>query len=98
MQQIFVFTPRGQVKPLVIGATPIDFAYSIHTDIGNTCTGARVNGKIVKLDSTLKSGDICEILTRKNSEPKKDWLKAVKTSTARSSIRRWLRDHGKAEE
>lgn len=98
MQQIFVFTPRGQVKPLVIGATPIDFAYSIHTDIGNTCTGARVNGKIVKLDSTLKSGDICEILTRKNSEPKKDWLKVVKTSTARSNIRRWLRDHGKAEE
>lgn len=98
MQQIFVFTPKGKVKPLVIGSTPLDFAYSIHTEVGDTCIGARVNGKMVRLDAPLKSGDICEILTKKNSEPRKDWLKIVKTATARSSIRRWLREHGKDEE
>ena len=98
MQQVFVFTPKGKVKPLVMGSTPLDFAYSIHTEVGNTCTGARINGKMARLDTPLKSGDKCEILTRKNSEPKKDWLKIVKTATARSSIRRWLREHGKAED
>lgn len=98
MQQVFVFTPKGKVKPLVMGSTPLDFAYSIHTEVGNTCTGARINGKMGRLDTPLKSGDKCEILTRKNSEPKKDWLKIVKTATARSSIRRWLREHGKAED
>ncbi|MCR4821159.1 MAG: RelA/SpoT family protein [Elusimicrobiales bacterium] len=98
MQQIFVFTPKGKVKPLVLGSTPLDFAYSIHTEVGNTCIGARVNGKMAKLDKPLKSGDICEILTKKNSTPKKDWLKIVKTATARSSIRRWLRENGESEE
>lgn len=98
LPQIFVFTPKGQVKPLTVGATPLDFAYTIHTEIGNTCVGAKVNGKMVRLDYELKSGDICDIITRRNSEPKKDWLAIVKTAAARSHIRRFLREHGQAED
>jgi len=94
LPQIFVFTPKGEVKPLNVDSTPIDFAYSIHTEIGNTCVGARVNGKMVRLDYHLKSGDICDIITRRNSTPKKDWLTMVKTAAARGHIRKYLRETG----
>ncbi|HCE97831.1 MAG: hypothetical protein A2X34_10135 [Elusimicrobia bacterium GWC2_51_8] len=94
LDQIFIFTPKGEVKPLPMNATPIDFAYLIHSDIGDTCIGAKVNNKMVRLDHELKSGDICEILTRRNSAPKKDWLGIVKTAGARSHIRKYLREHG----
>ncbi|MBI5209494.1 MAG: bifunctional (p)ppGpp synthetase/guanosine-3',5'-bis(diphosphate) 3'-pyrophosphohydrolase [Elusimicrobia bacterium] len=94
LYQVFVFTPLGEVKALPVGATPIDFAFAVHTDIGQTCVGARVNNKMVKLDTQLKSGDICEILTKKNSVPKKDWLKVVKSARARSKIRHYLREKG----
>ncbi|HOI42617.1 MAG TPA: RelA/SpoT family protein [Elusimicrobiales bacterium] len=93
LDQIFVFTPKGEVKTLPVDGTPLDFAYYVHTDIGDTCVGAKVNGKMVKLDHTLKSGDICEIITRKNSFPRKDWLTIVKTASARSKIRHYLREH-----
>ena len=97
LDQIFIFTPKGDVKPLPVDATPIDFAYAIHTDVGNTCIGAKVNSKMVRLDHAMKSGDICEIITRKNSAPHKDWLTTVKTAGARSHIRKWLREHGQPE-
>lgn len=94
IEEIFVFTPKGDVKSLPKGSTPIDFAYRIHTEIGNHCAGAKVNGKIVPLDYQLKSGDVCEIITRKNVSPHKDWLQIAKTPSARSKIRRYLREHG----
>ncbi len=87
--RIFVYTPRGDVKDLPAGATPIDFAYSIHSELGNATTGAKVNGKMVSLSTQLKNGDIVEILKAKTpSGPKRDWLAMAKTSLARSSIRR----------
>jgi GTP pyrophosphokinase len=86
------------VKTLPPEGTPLDFAYYVHTDVGDTCVGAKVNGKMVKLDHALKSGDICEIITRKNSYPRKDWLTIVKTASARSKIRHYLREHGKMDE
>jgi len=94
VEEIFVFTPKGDVKALPKGSTPVDFAYHIHTDIGNHCVGAKVNSKIVKLDYELKSGDVCEIITKKNAAPNKDWLKFVKTQSAKSKIRKYLREHG----
>ncbi len=97
LHQIFVFTPKGEVKALPEGATPLDFAYAVHTDIGNTCMGAKVNSKMGKIDQPLKSGDICEIITRRNSAPKKDWLKIVRTAGARSKIRKFLKEHGQTE-
>lgn len=93
LDQIFVFTPKGDVKCLPAGATPIDFAYRVHSDIGDMCIGARINNKMARLDDELKSGDRCEIITRRNSTPKKDWLTTVKTAGARSRIRKWLREH-----
>lgn len=93
--QVFIFTPKGDVKILPKGATPLDFAFAIHTDIGLSCVGARVNKKMVKLEHKLKSGDIVEIQTRRNSHPKKDWVKIVKTARARSKIRNYLRKEGK---
>lgn len=98
LDQIFIFTPKGEVKPLPEGATPLDFAYMIHTDIGNTCIGAKVNNKMSRLDNPLKSGDLCEIITRKSSAPKKDWLGIVKTAGARSHIRKYLREHGQLQD
>ena len=92
--QVFVFTPAGEVKVLPAGATPLDFAFAVHTEIGFACVGAQVNNKMVKLDQTLKSGDICKIITKKGSTPKKDWLNYVKTARARSKIRHWLRERG----
>jgi len=94
LHQVFVFTPAGEVKPLPAGATPLDFAFAVHTDIGMACVGAKVNNKMVKLDYELRSGDICEIVTRKGSAPKKDWLTVVKTARARSKIRHYLREKG----
>ena len=91
-EEVLVFTPKGDVIDLPIGATPIDFAYRIHTDIGNYCVGAKVNGVIVPLETKLKTGDRVEILTSKSSTgPKLDWLQFVKTSSARSKIRYFLR-------
>jgi GTP pyrophosphokinase len=92
--QVFVFTPAGEVKVLPAGATPLDFAFAVHTEIGSTCVGAQINNKMVKLDHLLKSGDICKIITKKGSKPKKDWLNYVKTARARSKIRHYLREQG----
>ncbi len=89
--EVYVFTPKGAVKELPEGATPLDFAFLIHTDIGFHCVGAKVNGKICPLSTTLKSGDTVEILTDKNRRPNRDWLKFVKTSKARSRIQHFLR-------
>lgn len=90
--EVFVFTPKGDVLDLPAGATPIDFAYRIHTDIGNHCVGAKVNGRIVPLASALESGDIVEVLVnRKSPGPSADWLSVVRTSQAKNRIRQWLR-------
>ncbi len=89
--EIFVFTPNGEVKALPTGATPIDFAYSVHTEVGHHCTGAKVNGKIVPLSRELRNGDTIEILTDTKQRPNRDWLGFVSTSRARQSIRHWIR-------
>ncbi len=89
--EVYVFTPKGAVKQFPIGSTPVDFAYSIHTDIGHQCVGARVNGKIVPLRYQLKNGEIVQITTAPNHQPSKDWLKFVKTSRARTKIRQWVK-------
>lgn len=90
--EIFVFTPKGVVINLPVGATPIDFAYKIHTDIGNKCVGAKVNGKIVTLDYKLKTGEIVEILTSSSSRgPNIDWLNIANSNQARSKIKQWLK-------
>ena len=90
--EVFVFTPKGEVKSLAAGATPLDFAYSIHTDVGHRCVGAKVNGKIVPLHYELESGDICEVLTSKKERgPSRDWLALAKTTRAQSKIRAWFK-------
>ena len=88
---VLALTPTGEVRELPRGSTPIDFAYAIHTEIGDTCVGAKVNGQIVQLKHELKSGDIVEILTQKNQHPRRAWLQLVKTSRARTRIRQYLR-------
>lgn len=85
--EVFVFTPKGEVKSLRAGSTPIDFAYAIHTEVGNHCVGAKVNGAIVPLTYQLQSGDRVEILTQKSATPSRDWINLVKTPSARSKIR-----------
>ena len=85
--QVFVFTPRGDVIDLPAGSTPVDFAYRIHSDVGNHCVGGKVNGRIVPLAYSFKNGDIVEIITRSNSQPSMDWLTFVKTSHAKNKIR-----------
>ncbi|MCH1570689.1 MAG: bifunctional (p)ppGpp synthetase/guanosine-3',5'-bis(diphosphate) 3'-pyrophosphohydrolase, partial [Longimicrobiales bacterium] len=89
--EIFVFTPEGDVKALPIGATPIDFAYTVHTDVGHHCAGAKVNGRIAPLSRELKNGDAIEILTNPKQRPNRDWLSFVKTSRARQRVRQWIR-------
>ncbi|HEX21486.1 MAG TPA: bifunctional (p)ppGpp synthetase/guanosine-3',5'-bis(diphosphate) 3'-pyrophosphohydrolase, partial [Actinobacteria bacterium] len=89
--EVFVFTPKGDVLSLKAGATPLDFAYNIHTDVGHHCVGAKVNGRIVSLGYQLKLGDIVEIMTNKSSAgPSKDWLNLVRTSSAKAKIRHWF--------
>ena len=89
--EVFVFTPKGDVKALPQGATPIDFAYSVHTEVGHRCAGARVNGRIAPLSRELRNGDTVEVITDPRQRPNRDWLAFVKTSRARGRIRRWIR-------
>ncbi len=90
-EEVYAFTPKGQVKAFPRGATPIDFAYSIHTDVGHQCVGARVNGKMVPLRARLKNGDIVEIITQSGHKPSRDWLNFVVTSHARYKIKHLIR-------
>ena len=89
-EEVFVFTPKGEVKSLRAGSTPVDFAYAIHTEVGNHCVGAKVNGSIVPLAYELKTGDRVEILTQKSANPSRGWLTMVKTPSARSKIRSYF--------
>lgn len=89
--EVFVFTPKGDVIDLPQGSIPLDFAYRIHTDVGNTCTGAKVNGRIVPMDYTLKNGDIVSIITSKTGKPSLDWLNIVASSESRAKIRGWFK-------
>jgi len=96
--QAFVFSPRGDVFSMPAGGTPLDFAYAVHTDVGNHCVGAKVNGRIVPLDSLLDNGDICEILVNKSSgHPSLDWLSIVKTGSAKHKIKQWFRKERRGE-
>ena len=89
--EVYVFTPKGDVKALPEASTPIDYAYAVHTQVGEHCVGAKVNGKLVPLRTTLRQGDIVEIITSPNQHPSRDWLKFVKSSRARTKINQWLK-------
>jgi GTP pyrophosphokinase len=89
--EVYVFTPKGDVKEFPVGTTPIDFAYSIHTDVGHQCVGAKVNGRMVPLKYNLKNGDVIEIITSKGHKPSKDWLKIAATNSAKSKIRSFIK-------
>ncbi len=96
--QVFVFSPRGDVYSTPAGGTPLDFAYQVHTDVGNHCVGAKINGRIVPLDYAMQNGDICEILVNKSSgRPSLDWLSIVKTSSAKHKIKQWFRKERREE-
>jgi len=90
-EEVYVFTPNGDIKELPEGATPVDFAYAIHSEVGDICAGSKVNGRIVPLHSALKNGDSVEIITDKNRVPSRDWLKFVKTAKARTRIKQYVR-------
>jgi GTP pyrophosphokinase len=92
-EEVYTFTPKGKVVILPREATPIDFAYTVHTEVGHTCVGAKVNGRIVPLRSKLRSGDIVEIMTQTGHNPSRDWLAIVKSSRARQKIKHWLNIH-----
>ncbi len=94
-EEVYVFTPKGEVKRFPKGATPVDFAYSIHSEIGDRCIGAKVDGRMVPLSYEMRSGSVIEILTSPRQHPNKDWLNFVKTPRARAKIRHWLRKHEK---
>jgi GTP diphosphokinase / guanosine-3',5'-bis(diphosphate) 3'-diphosphatase len=97
-EEVFVFTPKGEVKSLAAGATPLDFAYEVHTEIGHRCVGAKVNGKMVPLSYQLKSGDIVEVLTANRERgPSRDWLAVVKTTRARNKIRQWFKQESRED-
>ncbi|PYN34575.1 MAG: GTP pyrophosphokinase [Candidatus Rokuibacteriota bacterium] len=89
--EVYVFTPKGDVKALPEGATPLDFAYAVHTKVGEHCVGAKVNAKLVPLRYTLRQGDIVEIVTSPNQHPSRDWLKIVKSTRARAKINQWIK-------
>ncbi len=95
--EVYAFTPRGDVRALPLGATPVDFAYAVHTDVGHRCVGAKVNGRIVPLRYQIVNGDIIEILTQNGHVPSKDWLKLVKTSRAKARIKSWLKTEHRAQ-
>ena len=92
-EEVYTFSPKGRVVVLPRGATPIDFAYAIHTEVGHSCIGAKVNGAMVPLRHGLANGDVVEIITQKGHEPSRDWLSSVQTSRARSKIRQWINIH-----
>jgi GTP pyrophosphokinase len=94
--EVYVFTPRGDVRQFPKGATPIDFAFAIHTDVGLRCVGAKINGRLIPLRTELQNGDIVEVLTSPNHVPSKDWLKIVKTPRARSKLRQWIKNEERA--
>ncbi len=96
-KDVYAFTPKGQVKQLPRGATPIDFAYAIHSQVGDTCTGAKINGRIMPLRTEIQNGDVIEILTTTNSKPSRDWLGHVVTSRARNRIRHWISEQQRSE-
>ena len=96
--EVFVFTPKGDVINMAVGATPIDFAYRIHSDVGNKCIGAKVNSKMVPLNTELKTGDIISVITAKNGKPSRDWLNIAKTSHAKNKIRAYLKKESKVED
>jgi GTP pyrophosphokinase len=94
-EEVYIFTPRGEVKALPRDATPVDFAYAIHTDVGHQCVGARVNGKMVPLRARLRNGDIVEIVTTPGHKPSRDWLNFVVTSRARNKIKHYIHSEEK---
>jgi guanosine-3',5'-bis(diphosphate) 3'-pyrophosphohydrolase len=97
-EEVFVFTPKGEVRSLPAGSTPIDFAYRIHTEVGHHCIGAKVNGRMASLDTQLENGDIIEILTTKSAHgPSRDWLTFAKSSSAREKIRQWFKKERRDE-
>jgi len=96
-KDVYAFTPLGKVIQLPRGSTPLDFAYAIHSEVGDTCTGAKINGRIVPLKTELQNGDVIEILTTANSKPSRDWLNHVVTSKARNRIRHWISEQQRAD-
>ena len=96
-KDVYAFTPKGKVVQLARGATPVDFAYMIHTEVGNTCSGARINGRMVPLRTPIQNGDVVEILTSPNMKPSRDWLNFVKTSRARNRVRHAVAEQQRAE-
>ncbi len=96
-KDVYAFTPMGKVIQLPRGATPVDFAFQIHTEVGQTCTGARINGRMVPLRTPIQNGDVVEILTSPNAHPSRDWLNFVVTSKARNRVRHWVAEQQRAE-
>ncbi len=96
-KDVYAFTPMGKVIQLPRGATPVDFAYMIHTEVGNTCSGARINGRMVPLRTPIQNGDVVEIITSSNSHPSRDWLNFIVTSRARNRVRHWVAEQQRTE-